>query len=78
MVRKVIFNDLSAGIVVTIVFSEFKELHSKWFPGNIHMTVSGKKKMEVKVELSKVTIDEAEDFGFSLPSKYKRMNLKNP
>ncbi len=70
VVRKVIFNDLSAGIVVTIVFSEFKELHSKWFPG--------KKKMEVKVELSKVTIDEAEDFGFSMPSKYKRMNLKNP
>jgi len=76
VVREVVFNDLNTGIVVTIEFSDFKELGTKWFPGTIHLSVSGKKKLEVQVELSKVSIDDEKDFGFTIPPKYKRGELQ--
>lgn len=76
VVRRIVFNDLNTGISVTIVFSDFKELGTKWFPGTIHVSVSGKKKLEVEVELSKVSIDDETDFSFSIPSKYKLEELQ--
>lgn len=76
VVRRVVFNDLNTGIAVTIEFSDFKELGSKWFPGTINLSVSGKKKMEVQVELSKVSIDDETDFSFTIPPKYKREDLQ--
>ncbi|HEY5509707.1 MAG TPA: DUF4292 domain-containing protein [Prolixibacteraceae bacterium] len=72
VVRKIVFNDLNTKMSVTIEFSEFKELGTKWFPGTIHLSVSGKKKLEVQIELSKISIDDETDFGFVIPSKYKR------
>jgi len=75
VVRRIVFNDLNTGIAVTIEFSDFKELGIKWFPGTIHVSVSGKKKLEVKVELSKVSIDDETDFSFNIPSTYKREDL---
>ncbi len=75
VVRRIVFNDLNTGISVTIEFSDFKELGIKWFPGTIHVSVSGKKKLEVKVELSKVSIDDETDFSFNIPSTYKREDL---
>ena len=75
VVRRIVFNDLNTGIAVKIEFSDFKELGIKWFPGTIHVSVSGKKKLEVQVELSKVSIDDETDFSFTIPAKYKREDL---
>lgn len=76
VVRKVVYHDVNSERVVTIEFSEFKALGEKWFPGNIHVSMSGSKKMDLQVELSKVSIDDENDFSFSIPSKYKREILK--
>ena len=76
VVRKVVFNDIDYGRIVTITFSEFMALGEKWFPGNIHILLSGGKPMDVKIELSRVALDDEADFGFSIPSKYKREALK--
>lgn len=76
VVRKVVFNDLNTGIAVKIEFSDFKELGTKWFPGTIHVSVSGKKKIDVQVELSKISIDDEKDFGFTIPPRYKREDLQ--
>jgi len=48
----------------------------KWFPGIIHVAVSGKKKIDLHVELSKVSLDDETDFVFTIPPKYKREELK--
>ncbi len=77
VVRKEVYNDIDTGRIVSIEFSEFKALGEKWFPGNIHISMYGKKKMDIQVELSKVSIDDESDFGFSIPAKYKREELKN-
>ena len=76
VVRKVVFNDIDSGRIVTITYSEFKALGEKWFPGNIHITLSGGKPMDLTIELSRVSLDDETEFGFSIPSKYKRESLK--
>jgi len=76
VVRKEVFHDLDTDRVVTIVFSEFKAIGDKWFPGVIHVSLSGKEKIDIEVELSKVSVDDETDFSFTVPSKYKQEELK--
>ena len=76
VVRKEIYHDLSSDRIITIAFSDFQPVGVKWFPGKIQLSLSGKEKLEMEVELSKVSIDDEIDFGFSIPSKYKRHPLK--
>lgn len=76
VVRKEIYHDIDTDRIITIEFSEFKAIGTKWFPGKIHLSVSGKEKLDIQVELSKVSIDDEKDFGFSIPSKYKLEELK--
>ena len=76
VVRKEIYHDIDTDRVITIEFSEFQAIGTKWFPGKIHLSVSGKEKLDIQVELSKVSIDDEKDFGFSVPSKYKQTELK--
>jgi hypothetical protein len=76
VVRKEVFHDLDTDRIVTIAFSEFKAIGEKWFPGVIRVSLTGKEKIEIEVELSKVTIDDETDFSFTIPSKYKREELK--
>ena len=45
VVRKEVFHDIDSERVVTIEYSEFKPLGDKWFPGNIHISISGKGKI---------------------------------
>jgi len=76
VVRKEIYHDIETDRIVTIEFSQFKALGEKWFPGNIHVTLTGKEKVDLQVEISKVSIDDERDFGFTVPIKYKREVLK--
>lgn len=76
VVRKEVYHDIESDRIITIEFSEFKALGVKWFPGIIHVAVSGKKKIDLHVELSKVSLDDETDFVFTIPPKYKREELK--
>ena len=76
VVRKEVYQDIETNRIITIEFSQFKALGDKWFPGNIHVSVSGREKLDLQVEISKVSIDDESDFGFNVPTKYKRQELK--
>jgi hypothetical protein len=76
VVRKEVYFDFDTNRVVTIEFSDFKAISGKWFPENIHVFVSGKEKIDIQVELSKVSIDDENDFSFTVPSKYKVEDFK--
>jgi hypothetical protein len=76
VVRKEVYFDFETNRTVTIEFSEFKAISGKWFPENIHVFVSGKEKIDIQVELSKVSIDDEKDFVFTVPSKYKVEDFK--
>ena len=76
VVRKEQYNDIDSGRIITIEYSDFKAIGTNWFPGNLHISVSGKEKFDIQAELSRVSIDDEHDFGFSVPSKYKKETLK--
>ena len=71
VVRRMVFNDLDTKKGVKLEFSKFEKVNDQWFPGLIDMQVIGDKKIELSIELSKVSLDEEENFGFSFSSKYK-------
>ena len=76
VVRKELFHDIDSGRIITIEYSEFKAIGNNWFPANLHISVSGKEKLDIQAELSRVSINDERDFGFSVPSRYKKVALK--
>jgi hypothetical protein len=77
VVRKEVFHDLDSDRIVTIEYSDFMAIGEKWFPGRLHIFVSGKEKFDLVVELSKVSINDERDFSFTVPARYKKEELKN-
>ena len=76
VVRKELFHDIDSGRIITIEYSEFKAIGNNWFPANLHISVSGKEKLDIQAELSRVSVNDERDFGFSVPSRYKKVALK--
>jgi hypothetical protein len=76
VVRKEVFHDLDSDRIVTIEYSDFMAIGKKWFPGRLHIFLSGKEKFDLVVELSKVTINDESDFSFTVPVRYKKEELK--
>ena len=76
VVRKELYHDIDSGRIITIEYSDFKAIGNNWFPGNLHISVSGKEKLDIQAELSRVSINDEHDFGFSVPTKYKKEALK--
>ena len=71
VVRRMVLNDLDTKKGVKLEFSKFEKVNDQWFPGSIDMQVIGDKKIELSIELSKVSLDDEQNFGFSFSSKYK-------
>ncbi len=71
VVRRMVINDLDTKKGVKLDFSNFEKVNDQWFPGSIDIQVVGDKKIELSIELSKVSLDDEQNFGFSISSKYK-------
>jgi len=72
VVRKMIFNDLDTNNGVKLEFSKYDKVMDQWFPGLMEISLTGQKKVELSIELSKVTLDDEKNFGFSVSPKYKK------
>ena len=72
VVKKMIFNDLDTSKGVTLEFSDYEKVMDQWFPASIKMKVTGEKKIEMAIELSKITLNDENNFGFSVSPKYKK------
>lgn len=77
VVRKEVFHDLDSDRIITIEYSDFKAIGEKWFPERLHIFIAGKEKLDIVVELSKVSVDDESDFSFTVPVRYKKEELKN-
>ena len=71
VVRRMVLNDLDTKRGVKLEFSKFEKVNDQWFPGSIDIQVIGDKKIELSIELSKISLDDEQNFGFSFSSKYK-------
>ena len=72
VVRRMVFNDLDNSKGVKLEFSNYEKVMNQWFPGLIKMQLTGDKQLELTIELSKISLDDETNFGFSVSPKYKR------
>jgi len=72
VVRRMVFKDLDNNKGVNLEFSKYEKVMNQWFPGSIMMQLTGEKPFELSIELSKVSLNDETNFGFSVSPKYKR------
>lgn len=72
VVRRMVFNDLENNKGLKLEFSNYEKVMGQWFPGLIKMQVTGEKQLELSIELSKISLNDETNFGFSVSPKYKR------
>jgi len=70
VVRRMVFNDLDTKRGVKLEFSNYEKVMDQWFPGMMKIQSTGDKKVELSIELSKVSLNEETNFGFSVSPKY--------
>ncbi len=54
-------------------YSDFREYDEQLFPFNIIFEIQADEKVIVKVKYSRIRLNEAKSFPFSIPSKYERV-----
>jgi hypothetical protein len=72
VVRKMIFNNLDNNRLVKLQFSNYEKVMDQWFPGLIEMQLTGDKKIEMSIELSKISLNDETNFGFNFSQKFKK------
>ena len=72
VVRRMIFNDLDTKRNMKLEFSNYKKVMNQWFPEMMNMRLTGDKKIELSIELSKVSLNDETSFSFSVSPKYKK------
>ncbi len=72
VVRRMVFNDLENSKRLNLEFSNYLKVMNQWFPGLIRMQLTGDNKLELSIELSKISLNDESNFGFSVSPKYKR------
>lgn len=72
VVRRMVFKDLDDNKGVRLDFSNYEKVMDQWFPGLITMQIAGEKKTELTIELSRVSLNDETNFGFSVSPKYKK------
>jgi len=72
VVRRMVFNDLDNNRGVKLEFSRYEKVMDQWFPAMIDIQITGEKKIELSIELSKISMNDETNFGFSVSPKYKK------
>ena len=72
VVRRMVFNDLDTNRQVKLEFSNYEKVMDQWFPAMMKMQLTGEKIIELTIELSKISLDDEKNFGFSVSPKYKK------
>jgi hypothetical protein len=70
VVRRMVFNDLDAKRGVKLEFSNYEKVMDQWFPKMMKIQLASDKKVELSIELSKVSLNDETNFGFSVSPKY--------
>ena len=76
VVKKMIFNDLESNKGIKFEFSKYEKVDEQWFPGLIEIALTGQKKIELSIEMSKVSLNDEKAFGFSVSPKYRKQLIE--
>jgi hypothetical protein len=76
VVRKMVLDDMDYKRIVQFDFSKFVKVDNQWFPGMINMHFKSDTNIELSIELSKISLNDGENFGFTIAPKYKKKVLE--
>jgi len=76
VVKKMVFSDLDNSKGIKMEFSKYEKVAEQWFPGLIEIALTGEKKVEISIEMSKISLDDEKNFGFSVSPKYKKQLIE--
>jgi len=72
VVKRMVFKDLDNNKGIKLEFVNYEKVMNQWFPALIKMQLTGvEKQVELSVELSKISLNDETNFGFSISPKYK-------
>ncbi len=72
VVKKMVLYDLENNNGVRLEFSKFEKVTEQWFPGLIEISLLGQKKIDLTIELSKISLDDEKNYLFTVSPKYSR------
>lgn len=76
VVTKMTLDDIDLKRKVILEFSKFEKVDNQWFPSLITMYFKGEKNIELTVDLSKISLNDERNFGFTVTPKYKKKILQ--
>lgn len=72
-ISRVTMKEITEDKKVDAYYSDFRDHEGQLFPFDILFEITAKEKIRVKVKYSRLRIDEAVSFPFTIPSKYERI-----
>ncbi len=72
-VQKMNIQDKKANKKLVAEYKDFRDVDGQKFPFVASFNVESTKSVQISIEYSKVTINKAQDFPFSVPEKYEKM-----
>ncbi len=77
VVRKLVLDDMASNRLAQFEYSKFEKVDNQWFPGMITMHFQGDKNMYLSMEFSRISLNDENNFGFSIAPKYKKIVLSD-
>ncbi len=72
-VEKMMIQDKKSNKKLVGQYKDFRDIEGHQFPFVASFDVESNKSVQISIEYSKVTINKAQDFPFSIPEKYEKM-----
>lgn len=71
-ISKVKINEFKVNRKFEIEYDDFQRTSEQLFPYKFNIKISGEKNISVDLKYTRVTLDEVQEFPFSIPEKYQR------
>jgi hypothetical protein len=77
VVRKLVLDDLENKRRIQFEFSKFEKVSNQWFPSMIDMDFRSDKNIHLSMDLSRISLNDEQNFGFTVAPKYKKRVLES-
>lgn len=72
-ISKVKINEFKVNRKFDIEYSDFQKTNEQLFPYQFNLKISGEKSIALDLKYTRVTLDEVQEFPFTIPEKYQRI-----
>jgi len=77
VVRKMVLDDMDFNRVIQFEFAGFEKVDNQWFASKINMHFRSERNIDVSMDLSKISLNDEQNFEFTIAPKYKKKVLES-